>query len=373
MGMLALTPWRRLVRVMSGSLTSMFVGIILATGALPAAAASKSNLSTYEHGKPVPYLPCGSAPLQKRTAVLMGGGVDVKEAFSWMISKMTRCADGSTGRPGNFLVIRAGGNPSYDSFIAKLGPLASVQTIVVPNSLVANDPAIEPYIRNAGAIWLTGGDQGDYYNFWKDSLLEHLVSDQVKNYGIPIGGTSAGMMILSEFNYIADPYTITSFEALNDPFKDGALTLKRDFWDYRTPFPPLLRTVTDSHFDTRDRMGRLITFLAHIVSDKWATNTSARAIGVDQETALLMEYGDSTAPSGQVMANTTVKAVSNPDIHGSGYILSVGSGSNLILTPGQPLTFTDVEVTKISSDGDPSNYRIDVDSGVMTSTIGSIY
>ncbi|SFU77374.1 hypothetical protein SAMN05216417_12928, partial [Nitrosospira multiformis] len=35
----------------------------------------------------------------------MGGGDDVKEAFSWMIAKMTQCGDGSTGRPGNFVVI----------------------------------------------------------------------------------------------------------------------------------------------------------------------------------------------------------------------------------------------------------------------------
>ena len=61
-----------------------------------------------------------------------------------MIAKMAECPDGIAGKPGNFVVIRAGGNPSYDSFIFKLGPVASVQTLVVPTVETANDPALEP-------------------------------------------------------------------------------------------------------------------------------------------------------------------------------------------------------------------------------------
>ena len=362
-----------LAKMMRNLSASLVVGIILAAGGESVHAANKSKLSAYAHDQPVEYLPCGTSPLLTRTAVLMGGGIDVQEALAWMITKMSECRDGSTGRPGNFLVIRAGGNPSYDSLIYKLGPVASVQTIVVPNADVANDPAIEPYIRNAGAIWLTGGDQGDYYNFWHNSLLERLVSEHVKNYGVPIGGTSAGMMILSEFNYIAYPYTINSTDALNDPFKDGAVTLKRDFWTYRTPFPPLLQTVTDSHFDTRDHMGRLITFLAHIVGDKWASNTAARAIGVDQETALLMEYDGDATQASQALASSKVRAVSNPGINGAGYVLSVGTGSKLILVPGQPLTFSNIEVHKIPASGQASNYQINVEDGVMTSSTRNIY
>jgi cyanophycinase len=87
-------------------------------------AASKSQLSIYQHGKPVGYLPCSSVPLSTRTAVLMGGGIDVKDAYSWMIGKMTQCSDGSKGKPGNLVVVRAGGNPSYDSYISKLCTVA---------------------------------------------------------------------------------------------------------------------------------------------------------------------------------------------------------------------------------------------------------
>jgi cyanophycinase-like exopeptidase len=106
----------------------------------------------------------------------MGGGLDVKDAYSWMIDKMTQCKNAGgnpiRGNPGNFVVIRAGGNPSYDSFIYKLGPVASVQTVVIPNRESAGtnpnaplDDAVEAMIKKAGAIFLTGGDQGDYYYF----------------------------------------------------------------------------------------------------------------------------------------------------------------------------------------------------------------
>lgn len=349
---------------------SVALAIVGFLGASTSHAANKSQFSAYQHGKPVNYLPCAGSPVRSRTAALMGGGLDVKAAYSWMITKMAECSNGSSGRPGNFVVVRAGGNPSYDSYISKLGPLASVVTIVVPSVDSANDPAIEPYIRNAGAIFLTGGDQGDYYNFWKGTLLERLISEQVNTYGVPIGGTSAGMMILSQINYIAYPYSIYSFEALANPFKDGAVTLKNDFWTYKTPFLPLMNTVTDSHFDTRDRMGRLVTFLGRVIGDGWAKMGDARAIGVDQETALLMEYSNAKNSS---VVSMTMRAIANPDVNGAAYLLNATSASSLVVTPGQPLTFTNIAVQKIPANAPASNYQINVRGGTMSSTSGSIY
>lgn len=339
------------------------LALIIATP--PAVAANKAKFSDYEHGKPVAYLPCGSGKLAKRTAVLMGGGIDVKDALSWMIVKMTQCGDGTTGKPGNFLVIRAGGNPSYDSFIYKLGTLASVQTIVIPNPEAANDPAVIPYIRNAGAIWLTGGDQGDYYNFWKGSKLVEAINSQVNSYGIPIGGTSAGMMILSHIAYIAYPNTISSAAALADPYTAGSVTLKNDFWPTRTPFPPLLTTVTDSHFDTRDRMGRLITFMARTRLDGLIGNDLPKAIGVDQETALLIS-------SSWGSRDYAWEIVANPGSGGAAYLLSASNNSTLIAAPGTPLTYTNIRVQKLTADS-LLDYRIDVQGGAISSSIGSIY
>lgn len=353
----------------SGVALLLSVATLLGGLAAPATAANKAKLSTYDHGKPVSYLPCGAYPLPRRAAVLMGGGLDVKEAFSWMIDRMADCGSGVTGRPGNLLVIRAGGNPAYDSFIYKLGKLAAVQTVVVPTLDAANSTELEGYIRNAGAIWFTGGDQGDYYNFWKGTLLERVVSDHVRTYGIPVGGTSAGMMILSQYAYIAYPSTITSGEALSDPFKPDSVTIKRDFWTYGTPFEPLAATVTDSHFDTRDRMGRLVTFLARVIGDGWSTAATARAIGVDQETALLMT--STPGPSGT--PSVTLRTVANPGVDGAAYLLKAASNSSFVLTPGLPLTFTRVQVQKLPAISAPSAYELNVNGGQLSSSTGSIY
>lgn len=330
----------------------------------PAAAANKSRLSAYQHGSIVNYLPCPQ-PLPKQSAVLMGGGVDVASAYSWMIAAMNNCG-GTTGKPGNFLVLRAGGNPSYDSYIAKLGTVAAVITLVVPDNAAANDPALADYINNAGAIWMTGGDQGDYYNFWKDSLLEKLVASHVNANHIPIGGTSAGMMILSQFNYIADPYSVTSAQALANPYLDGYMTLKRDFWsdspDYGTPFPPLTLTVTDSHFDTRDRMGRLVAFLARVIEDRWASAGTARAIGVDQQTALAMEYDPANPAS-----TWSARIFANDGAGAAAYLLSASPKSRVNAIPGMPLTFTNIKVRRFQVGG-TSDYQLNVVNGQLSSS-----
>lgn len=362
---------------------------LLSIGSGAAEAANKSKVSVYQHGKPVASLPCETNPgtlprtnpLLSRTAVLMGGGLDVKDAFSWMIAKMAQCADGSVGVPGNFVVIRAGGNPSYDSFIAKLGPVASVVTLVVPNRETALDPAnvavFATYIQNAGAIWLTGGDQGDYYTYWKGTPLESLLSDQAKRFGIPIGGTSAGMMILSQLNYVAIPVSVESADALLDPYKawqppqEAPLDLVMDFWsNQQPPFSPLLSTVTDSHFHNRDRMGRLISFLGRSIVEGKVDSANARAIGVDQETALLMECEDYSCLNTPVL-----KVIDNPKTSGAAYILKATPNSKFIVEQATPLTLSNVEVQKQQVGGNPMTYEITVNAGVMTSTNvnGSIY
>lgn len=319
-------------------------GILLAGSISPAHAASKSKLVIYQNGKPVTGVSCNTLPSQ--SGVLMGGGKDVQAAFTWMINQSRRCAD---VKPGNFVVIRFSGNPSYDSFISKLGPVASVQTVVVPTTDAANSEALDPYIQNASAIWFTGGDQGDYYNAWKGTRLVDLIRKQIDTHQVPIGGTSAGMMILSGFNYIAYPYSVTSPQALANPYLDGYMTLKGDFWNSpangsgwskTTPVGGLDYVVTDSHFANRDRMGRLVAFLARLsAADASAYGLSVpswsapRAIGVDQETALLL---DATTASGR-LALFTGKTITNAGVNGHSYVLAPATSP--VCSGGQAMTY----------------------------------
>jgi cyanophycinase-like exopeptidase len=76
--------------------------------------------------------------------------------------------------------------------------------------------------------------------------------------------------------------TIHSPAALADPY-GNKVTLSRNF----LRIPLLNGIITDTHFAKRDRMGRLVVFLARILQDGWAT--PARAIAVEEGAAVLLE------------------------------------------------------------------------------------
>ena len=142
--------------------------------------------------------------------VLMGGGTDVDAAFQWMC-----------GRSGNgdFLVIRATGTDAYNPYIQQLCPNEnSVATLIIPNRTAASDPFVVSTIQNAEALWIAGGDQSNYINFWKGTPVEDQLNALIAR-GVPIGGTSAGMNVLTEFVYSAlAGQGVTSSQALADPF-----------------------------------------------------------------------------------------------------------------------------------------------------------
>jgi cyanophycinase-like exopeptidase len=126
---------------------------------------------------------------------------------------------------------------------------------------------------------------------------------------------------------------VTSPEALADPYGKN-VTLDRDF----LALPVLGRAITDSHLDARDRMGRLVTFLGRVVNDGW-TN-SARGIGVDVETALLVENGQAQRVGlGAVYFLQTV-------------------GLPQVCKPKTPLTYENIGVQRLSGTGsfDLSNW-----------------
>src|SRR5690606_12956236 len=75
--------------------------------------------------------------------------------------------------------------------------------------------------------------------------------------------TSAGMAIMSQAYFSAQNGSITSDEALENPF-DNSLTLG---WNDFVDAPFLQNTVTDTHFNERNRYARLMTFMARLVSD----------------------------------------------------------------------------------------------------------
>lgn len=277
--------------------------------------------------------------------VLMGGGTDVDAAFQWEIARAA---------VGDFVVIRASGADGYNQYIYDFGGLDSVETFVIKNRAAAADPTVVTAIRNAEALFIAGGDQADYVNLWKDTPVEEAIHELIGK-GVPIGGTSAGLAILGEFGFAALNGSITSAQALSNPF-DRRLTLVRDF----LTVPRLAGIITDSHFVERDRMGRFVAFLARIVQDGWASQ--ARGIAIDSQTAVLVDENGAATVVGT----------------GTAYFMQTPPGGPQVCQPKTPLTFRDLSVYRVDASGsfnlpawsgtNGASYQLSAETGALTST-----
>jgi cyanophycinase len=283
--------------------------------------------------------------------MLMGGGTDVDAAFQWMIAK----AGG-----GDFVVIRASGTDAYNPYIKGLGPLDSVETLIIKTRTAASNSFVVDKIRNAEALFIAGGNQADYVNLWKGTPVEDAIH-AVAARNAPIGGTSAGLAIMGEFAFSARNGTVTSSEALADPY-NRYMTLERDF----LVLPNMGKVITDSHFVSRDRMGRLLGFLARIVQDGWSAE--AKGIGIDERTAIVVEPNGAASLRGS----------------GAAYFLRT-PGRPEVCASRTPLTYRNLSVYRVSgaatfnlatwSGSGGSAYSISVNAGAISSTQsgGSIY
>lgn len=209
--------------------------------------------------------------------VLAGGGTDNDDAMTWMLQQ----ADG-----GDVVVIRTSGNDGYnDYFYNQLGiNLHSVETFRINNANGASDPYLLQKVAEAEVVFIAGGDQTSYYDYWQGSLLQDTLNYLINVKEITIGGTSAGMMILGQYQYIPQNLGILSSEALSNPYHNYMDTIHRnDFLSH----PLLENTINDSHFDNDDRAGRLSAFMARMtvedtIQPKGIAANEVTAIAVDE-------------------------------------------------------------------------------------------
>ncbi len=206
--------------------------------------------------------------------MLMGGGKWVPAAFQWWLDRAGH---------GRVVILRASGaDELQDRLYREIGGVASVQTLVFNSRRAADDPAVLGVIAAADAIFIAGGDQSRYIRFWKGTAVNEALNAHVRA-GRPIAGTSAGLAILGGYSYGAlDGGSVTSRRALRDPM-GAAVTLDTDF----LTMPYLANVVTDTHFGKRDRLGRLIVFVARAAQRSGLQDMVG--LGVDEDTALCVE------------------------------------------------------------------------------------
>jgi len=300
------------------------------------------------------YLTGSPADVQTQTTpgfALVGGGKDVDSVFRWFLQR-------SGG--GDVVVLRASGADGYNPYMMGLAKIDSVESLVVATPEAARDPFVADRIRKAEALFIAGGDQWNYVRVWNHTPVSEAIQYLIDK-GIPVGGTSAGLAVLGEYLYTAEKDTVTSAHALANPF-DERVTVGTGF----LRIPALKGVVTDSHFHSRDRMGRTLVFLSRMLESP--NLSEARAIAIDEQTAALTEADGRIAVDGD----------------GFVYFIRARKAAD-VCKSGAPLTFRNVTVYRVSKGGDFDlktwighggvAYSLDVEEGALRSSQpgGAIY
>lgn len=292
----------------------------------------------------------------KGGAYLAGGGTDIEPGMRWLL------AQGGTrpgGAFGDVVVLRSSGSNGYHAMLTGMGA-HSVRSFVIFSRAGAERPEIADAIRRAEVVFIAGGDQSTYETRWRGTSLQREVNARIVA-GYPVGGTSAGLAVLGEHVYSALHASATSARVLPSPY-DSSVTLSRSLFT----LPVLRNVITDSHFAVRDRMGRLLVFLARLQQDGAAP--SPRALAVDERSAVGVN-GEGTA------------TVFGP---GKGaYLISVATTATRVCKAQTPLELSPVEVQQVGTGSTfdlgrwsaPSarRYTLHVRGGVVSSSDGAIY
>ncbi len=278
-----------------------------------------------------------SRPAQGPGLLLAGGGADVDAAFVWAHDAVV----GGKARGGDALVLRATGADGYDTYLDGLAQWNSVQTLRIPANATARDLAYAARaIDAAEVVFFAGGNQADYVA-WNGSPLMRAV-ERVHARGGVVGGTSAGCAILGAFvndATLAISESITSKTMMANPYDPSV-----HFTNGMLTFAPLAQTVTDMHFSARDRMGRLVGFMARQVSDGRVAGPlpTVYGVAVDEGAALLID-------------KTSIGKVVRQGRSGSAFVVRGGTPDRAVA--GQPLIYRDLSVLRVEAPTDDYDFR----------------
>lgn len=251
--------------------------------------------------------------------LLMGGGDRNIDAMKWFFGKAGN---------GHIVVLSASyGKEIGEEFFDDIGGIQSTEIFVMHDRSQSTDKKILEQLRKADGIFIAGGDQARYVRYWRGTPVAEILTAHVAA-GKPLAGTSAGLAMLGEKLYGAmDDGSIRSPEALADPM-GPANTIEGDFLQIAL----LKGVVTDTHFKERDRLGRLLAFVAKAQAQRGPGQPAMIGLGVDESAAIAVE------PDGTGRVYATEK-------DGFGWIVD-GAGLRDVKA-GRPLDAPRVRVTGI--------------------------
>jgi cyanophycinase-like exopeptidase len=253
-----------------------------------------------------------------------GGGTDIDAALQWIIDQVRGCTSCST--KVDVVILRSTGSNGYNDYIYAMNGVDSVETLVITRASDSNTAAVQDTVKKAEVVFFAGGDQCDYVKYFKGTLVETAVED-VYARGGGVGGTSAGLAIQGEFSYDACTGSVLSSEALANPYH-RYISFTYNFFNWAN----MGRTITDSHFVTRDRMGRTLAFVARQIKDGKAP--SALAVAVNEATSVVVDRNGLATVMGD----------------GPAYFV-LGDHMPETCVSGSPLTFSNFKIWKVLSGG----------------------
>jgi cyanophycinase len=271
----------------------------------------------------------------------------VDAALQWIIDQVRGCTSCATKI--DVVILRSTGSNGYNDYIFAMNGVDSVETLVITSARDSNTAAVETTVRNAEVVFFAGGDQCDYVRNFKGTRVEAAV-EAVYARGGGVGGTSAGLAIQGEFTYDACSGSVTSSQALANPYH-RYVSFTYDFFNWAN----MGDVITDSHFVARDRMGRTMAWLARQIRDGRAS--SALGFAVNEATSVVVDRNGLA----RVMGN------------GPAYFVLADHFPE-VCEPDTPLTYSNFKIWKVPAGGafDLANrpttgfYLVSVNAGALS-------
>ena len=212
--------------------------------------------------------------------------------YSWIVEK----ADS-----GKIVVLSVNDETTWiPDYFRSLGA-SSAYNLRINSRTLADSQAMYDSIVAADGIFIKGGNQYNYINYWKGTLTEEAIK-VVFNRGGVVSGTSAGAMVLGEHDLSAKYGTYYPDDALPNPFISQS-HVESDF----------LKLIPDVLFDThvieRARQGRMVPLFVKLQSDGI---NDATIVGIDDRTAICISPdGTGTVMGSGAVAIYRVDSITN--------------------------------------------------------------
>ncbi len=205
--------------------------------------------------------------------LLVGGGTERDTPNSWSTPAFQWAINQSANKKA-LIVHYQTTSTFYPTYMTgQCGAIASKNLII--DNTNADLQATFDTIMNYDFVFFRGGDQSQYYNFYKNTKTAQAIQAKFDAGGV-IGGTSAGLHILSKVIYNAQDASVTPLETMPN-VANSSITLSDDLFNLLPGY------VFDSHVAERGRFPRSIGFIAKWFND---TNEKIKALTVDDMTAM---------------------------------------------------------------------------------------